>query len=501
MVDTDDNRESIVRRLCGSQRTLMVVGLILLIAISGVAVAVVHSDDFEDQSLQSWNELDGDDDLTIEQESYNESYSAAMTGGYAVFDGAETVSSHGQSSVTAIFRHNDDESVGSGGGEVRVGLMDTENTSKWVGLATKIGGANERAIRESTSSTSYESTESIAGDGGTDWYIMKLQFDTGDVRAKVWQAGTAQPNDWQINYTIQGGEFSGTPYFYASSETNAKLWVDRFGYDTAGAGYAISGTVTGQNNDPVGNVSVETNAIGPVETNEFGEYTLVVGNGTYNVTASKDGYFPQTETVSVDGEDITQDFSLTERGEAITIDTRPLLEHGESAPYEVTFENTTETGAIDRSGVTAEAAVSSGNVTILTVNEGEQEVIATSDRSINNRTYIEAQYSEGGETYTTRYNVTVANETVNNLGILPPVERFSASITDTNMQVIIIAAATGAAASIIATAFAGVAAMTMVMMMGWIAGYVGNGMAMVTVFIALFVGLNLAAQVDYTVRR
>jgi hypothetical protein len=269
----------------------------------------------------------------------------------------------------------------------------------------------------------------------------------------------------------------------------------------------LSGQVTDGETDAAlagANVTVTQNGseVANTTTGSNGYYNVTLDNGTYTVTADKSGYFSQSATVTVSGQNVIQDIALAPLSSALQIETRGFLEHGQSTPYTVVFENQTDDGTVGRMDVTADAVVSSGNTSVITIDRVEKAVIATQDTAVNQRAYIRAEYTAGdGTTYVAEKNVTVANETVENMEILPSWNRTSASFTDTTIQALIVATFMGIIGARVATSFAGLGMMQITIMAGWFVGYVSIGMAMVSLFTALFIGLNMAANIDYTVRR
>lgn len=205
-----------------------------------------------------------------------------------------------------------------------------------------------------------------------------------------------------------------------------------------------------------------------------------------------------SEDVTVDGpEDKKQWYDQDER---IEIDTAPYLEHGESAEYTVRYY-TGESGD-PAQDITNNSTMSVGDSSVLYLSTGDQTITATSDISINERTYLQAEWeSEDNETFTTRYNVTVANLTVDNLKILPAPQRFSASISDSNIMSIILATATGTAIAVLATSFAGLGAYLIFMAIAWFGGFVETGIFISAILIVLFIGLNLANNMELKMGR
>lgn len=266
---------------------------------------------------------------------------------------------------------------------------------------------------------------------------------------------------------------------------------------------SLEGRVTDQSGDGIEGATVQTDPDNSTTTNATGWYSFAIHPGTYDVTAFADGYANQTKTVTVsDDETVRQDFSIIEDEKALQIDTRMFLKHGESTPYKIIHGFTDANGNFVREDVTDNATLTSGNTSVVTVDTSTFELNATDDVTVNNRTFVTANYTrDDGEVLTQTQNVTVANKTIDNLDILPPVTRFGASISDRTVQVIILATAVGVAAAIFAGVFAGVAGLTMAMLMGWVIGFVGDGMIIITLITAMFIGMNVAGNVDYTVRR
>lgn len=275
--------------------------------------------------------------------------------------------------------------------------------------------------------------------------------------------------------------------------------ADYFTKDLASS-YEVSGEVIDGDNEPVrnANVSISTSPETTVQTGPNGRYSVYVPNGTYSMTASKTGYFEDRANVTVDGQAVSQNFRIRNLSKALTIQTRDFLKHGQTAEYKIFFA-TEET---NRTEVTDEASISSGDTDVITINRANQQIVATSNESINNRTFVKATYTdENGTAYATEYNVTVANSSVENLAILPTMWRVNATFGSSTIQAILIALFAGVFGARISTSFGGLAMMQLAMIAGWFTGYATVGITMISLFAALFIGLNMAANIDYTVRQ
>lgn len=291
---------------------------------------------------------------------------------------------------------------------------------------------------------------------------------------------------------------TGTIGGFETQSKNEDWYVDNIGIGEPN--YKVSGEVTDEETNDVSQAEITVNngsaVVATTTADDVGEYSANLPNGTYTVYASKSGYTNESETVTISGNSKTVDFQLRELSTGLNIVTRDYLEHGQTADYRVIYRN--DSGRYDVSG---QATTTSNDSNVVTVDEAALTQTATNDTSINNITYLEATYTANGDTYTAYQNVTVANKSVENIQILPTGPQFSASLDDTTIQVIIVATLMGVAAATISGAFAGVGAMTLVMALGWLGGRVGDGMVIVSVLIGLFIALNVAANIDYSVRR
>lgn len=182
----------------------------------------------------------------------------------------------------------------------------------------------------------------------------------------------------------------------------------------------------------------------------------------------------------------------------LSIDTRSLLRHGESQSYSVLYEEyDSQLNQNVTQNVTENSTVKSMNTNGITVDQTNNRLIATSNESFADRVYLRAEYNNS-----TQYQyVTVAKVNMQNLAILPPWFRISATLGDDTIFLLIISILTGIAGTRLSTAFGGISMMEMTIVVGWLAGYVSNGLVIVSVFMAMFIGLNLAANIDYHVAR
>lgn len=174
--------------------------------------------------------------------------------------------------------------------------------------------------------------------------------------------------------------------------------------------------------------------------------------------------------------------------QTLDFDVPPLMLHGETHEYSVMFNSM---------DVTENTTVESLNTDGITVDEGNNLLIATPDEDFNQRVEVRAEHNG---TVVTK-EIAVASVSVENLEVLPGIWRFSAVMDDWTLVVILMAILVGVVATRASTAFGGLGAMELVVLVGWFGGYIPEGIAMVSVFVALFIGFNLSANIDYSVRR
>lgn len=258
--------------------------------------------------------------------------------------------------------------------------------------------------------------------------------------------------------------------------------------------YPVSGTVTNQNGKPVENANITVdgpNSDTSTKTDFDGEYEITLLDGDYTFYASKGGYTNKSKSVTVSGSPVTGvDFTIREESFALRLDVDPWMGYRSRQIYTVEFFNTSKGRFID---VTADNVTSNDNDTV-TVIEGNTTLIATNNRSVNKRVTITANYSSGGTTYVTSENVTVANRSMENIGILPPEQYIPAFLGIDNgktgkgietgigrgvNQWLIVAIMTMTTIAYISNnTWIGISAMNLVLITFWIMGEIGVGLVM-----------------------
>jgi len=261
----------------------------------------------------------------------------------------------------------------------------------------------------------------------------------------------------------------------------------------------ISGQVDNKDGKAIEGATVTLSNVGltlSTDTGEDGRYEFTnVSDGTYDITAEHPDYLTRSEEVDVSGADLTVDFRLWKPDEAIRINTREFLKHGQETEFVVEIRDFEEGGWTD---VTNNTELDY-NWSVVTINSSSKTMTATDNEWLNAKTNVTAKWYDprNNEERITSTSVTVANETVGNIEVLPPMQRFTATIGDSNTQVILVATGTAAAVAAFATSLAGLAAFVLVIIAGWVAGFAGTHVVIAGLLIGIMLGLNVSQVVEY----
>lgn len=215
------------------------------------------------------------------------------------------------------------------------------------------------------------------------------------------------------------------------------------------------------------------------------------GKTTTSVASSKLQSLTRASYRNVSSVDGGGGSSGVDADEQLRIETREYMKHNTTTPFNVyAYNNSTDT----YTNVTGDPGL---NVTVekpdvVTVDLSSASITSTSNTSVNDVTNVTAEYDGLNDTQT----VVVANETIENLDILPPMQKFTATIQDDNSVVILIATGVGAAAAAFAGATAGVGAFPLVIIAAWVSGFVGTHVLIAALLMSIMVGLNVAQQVQ-----
>lgn len=192
------------------------------------------------------------------------------------------------------------------------------------------------------------------------------------------------------------------------------------------------------------------------------------------------------DSIQIDGTTVTDP--------ALRLDTGNYLEFGDTQKY--TLYDLQGENEI-RYDVTENSTVTSGNPSVISVDEDTNELTATEDENVSTRVNITATYEGRNDIQ----QVTVAEQSIENLDVLPFLGRTGAMFLDRGFQMILVGLLLSVAATRTGGVYAGLGIYQMSLTAGWLIGWVPIGLALVGLFTTLFIGLNIAANIDYTVRR
>jgi hypothetical protein len=480
--------------------------LVILTVIAAVSVGIVVS---AETDIASGGTVF--DDLETGDVSKWDGREAGDLDGFAEFEARENASLEGTYGLYA-------ESAGDGltySARLDVTAAPYDNVSFYMqsvtvssnggGVIEMVDGGGSVFTAVNVNSSHYVEVDTGGGTRTTDitvqqneWYRYQFEFnytdDTFSLNVYDTDGALVGSSDWD-NFDEPAGEVAAIDIY----DTPDK-WSAEFDYFSANGSEAdigeqveVSGIVLDQDGQGVGGATVEVGSTS-VTTDADGEYSLTVTNGTYSASATKQGYTKDEKMVSVSGATAV-DFDIREQNESLRIETREFIEHDQTVPFEVLHYNeSTESWE----NVTADPDL---NVTVedpQIVTIGNGTITATNDTTVNNETFVNANYTPTGATDS--QHVVVANETIENVDILPPMQKFTASVGTPDMQVVLIATGVGAGIGLLATSLAGIGGFTLVIIAGWLGGYSETHTLIAGLLIALFVGLNVSQLVEFNGR-
>lgn len=251
-------------------------------------------------------------------------------------------------------------------------------------------------------------SESIVSGYIKDTSGSTLENATVSINASVSDYVTGSDGYYQFEVTDGTYEISASKSGYFNNSTVVTVSGDTLNTNiTLTKKPSISGTVYDSDDNPIKNATVVINASNPdYMTGSNGKYTFSVTDGTYKITAKKDGYLSDSLTVTIQNNKSVsgKDLFLSK----VKLDIQQWMKHGTKQNYEViVLKNGTD--------IASRANVTSSNTTVVSVDEPNTKLIATSNVKINKRVTITAKVGN----LTVSKNVTVANRTLDNIAIMP----------------------------------------------------------------------------------
>jgi uncharacterized protein YegL len=209
--------------------------------------------------------------------------------------------------------------------------------------------------------------------------------------------------------------------------------------------------------------------------------------------ASGDLYYNASDPNALDQifTDITGDVEAI--GSDLIVETRDLYKPGATHDYTIYERVTYDNNTTVRNNVTGQASVTSSNSSVLSVDESSHTLSAVDDA--NTSTWVRVDATAAGQTGCT--NVIVSEANVSALPLLPGIWRFTAVLGDATLFALLLSTFCAVAMTRFTSAFGGLAVGQLGMTIGWLAGYVSWAIAAASLFVVLFIGLNLAERTSF----
>lgn len=384
--------------------------------------------------------------------------------------------------------------------------LDSSLNTVWTNTDAKGAASNYNPSVDAKGSNVYVANNSavIAVDrnGNTLWINNNVSQGTGVVRENGDNVGTVTDNQrlqildkstGNVKASVSFGGLNVGPTITASESIDGGFWVGAsagsdgaYLFDSSGnvvssfGGYNVQSLIPSNDDTEV------------IHSSQFNSQTLK----TSDTGTQVDSLTPYVTLMA------RSDYTVTppppEFNETLQIDVRNYIKHDNTSKYEVHYTNP-DTGNTSNVTGSSDLTVNTSNSTVFTLNKTANRAVATSNKSVNSKANLTAEY-DGVNTVNNSEPITVANATVDNLEILPGLTRVEATYTDSNIVLILIGTMLGVIATRFSSAFAGIATIQLTLVAGFFVDLISLGVVLVGLFGALFIGLNLAANIDYTVR-
>lgn len=416
-------------------KNIFVIGIIAVILFSGIAIAAsgLVIDDFEDGNLNKWDfGSDDGDEFVIETNTvYEGDYSAFATAKSATLSNTFTADTYSNTTfalnVGNSIAGSDDQYASS---KITMIGDSSDGNNGFIFLMTHNSSGYMRIQTDNDDGNGFDTTTNFKPNTNT-WYLYRVEFDYGAqdydlyvedtngnvvysyINANMVDVGSPSGQittfkQYRLNSNIGGWYIDGIV-------TNDKTLPSQI------PSYNVSGKVVNRDQLGINNASITHNkTANKLYTNAGGEYgTFSLENGTYRFTADKAGFHPTNRTIVINGSDRTVNFRLLKTELRFNLHVNGYMKHGSTQPYRVTYTNVTGYNIIPKD-VTNQATVTSSDPSNISVDTTNNQLVATSDKSVNTQVTITAKYTNSdGINFTSSKTVTVANQTIDNIDIMP----------------------------------------------------------------------------------
>jgi len=310
-----------------------------------------------------------------------------------------------------------------------------------------------------------------------DWIRQYYLTDSYNVSSAILNTTLSSP--FYQKYPAGIAITKGGASLIVSYQTDDNLHVFRM-YDDK-----VSGYITDKNGDYLSNTTVSNNQTSETYTTDStGYYELHLLDGNVTITATKPNYVTSTKTVVLSGADKIANFTLTKE-QNLSIITAKWMPYDTTAPINVLWGD---------KDVTQNSSIISSNTNIIIIKKAKGIIASTSNRSRQGVVKITASYNNK----TVSQNVTVANRTIDNIGIMPPSQYIGAFLgldepgttagIGSSIEWLYLAIALGAFVSWQSrNEWLGTGALMSLTIVFWIMGHVSLGVVLISTFFGIFV--------------
>ncbi|AAQ13746.1 hypothetical protein [His 1 virus] len=301
------------------------------------------------------------------------------------------------------------------------------------------------------------------------------------------------------------GSFSGADFYDSVSSMNgvdiykvdSGSRVDHFTTGEFVSKSTVSGNVTDLEGNPMANATVTADSVSTT-TDDNGSYSIKLADGTYDITANKKNYKPQTKQIEVNGSAKTVDFSLGKIEKQLSIEGPNFVRPNQTIPYKVEYTN--ETGTYDVSNY---SNITSANTTLLSIDETNKTLLAGGQ---NATVKVTAKYNTTEVTTNVTKQYYVSYLKLENIDTVPPAKWMQAFLgfddgyaENKNMKgigsdiqwLLFTVIIMSTIAKLFDNPWAGIGSGVITGVLLWVLEYIGLGLLLSMVFFGIFIGLIL----------
>jgi len=343
-----------------------------------------------------------------------------------------------------------------------------------------------------------DSRDAFGGFPDSTWVDMYVEIDNGANTAYVNLTNADTGNVvWEYsNLAIDGQNPTNVtgPTMGAVGTSGRNLYIQS---DSVITKNTISGVVIDKEGNRIPNATVKTDSGITQETDAQGEYSFEVVDGTYNITANKINYEPQSKTVQI-SDSTTVNFALKKIESNLEITETNFLRPNKTTNYRIMYTN--DSGVYD---VTDYASIQSANSSLLSIDKTNQTIIAGSQ---NATVGVTANYTTDTINTSVTKTYYISYLKLSNIDTVPPAKWIQGFLgfddgyaEDKNMKgigseiqwLLFVVLLMSTVAKTFDNPWAGISTGIVTGILLWVLEYIGLGLLLSMVFFGIFISLIL----------